>query len=182
MKRYMRLVIAIIGVQILLAAIYWFVEQNRAADAFADLDKGVPQRMDAVLPGLVVQRLDGNRVVLQTPKRPTLVHFWATWCPPCLMELPSLLALPDQYPIDVVAISLNTSWGDVKKVVDDRLLFRVVLGDASEVERSLGVVELPVTFFVAPGGRIQWRIDGARDWTDRSLEVFGWKRQVITHE
>ncbi|WP_428261514.1 TlpA family protein disulfide reductase [Haliangium sp.] len=121
------------------------------------------------MPALTVRRRDGGAVALAPFARPTLVHVWATWCPPCRAELPGLLALPSEHAVDVVAIALDDRWGDVDRFLDDLDASSVVLGSSEEVERVLGVRSLPVTFFVQADGRISLRFDGARDWTDEAF-------------
>ncbi len=109
---------------------------------------------------------------LGTIKRPTLVHFWATWCPPCRVELPGLLALPDGHPVDVVAIALDRDWTDVERFLG-RPSSRMTLGDAAEIERQFGVHSLPVTYLVGSDGHLRFRFDGARDWRN-SRFVLDW--------
>src|SRR5690606_32761620 len=148
--------------------VYWLVEQRRSPEQSeaAELGKGPPERVDMAMPDLAVRRPDGSRGHFRAPERPTLVHFWATWCPPCRAELPGLLALPGEHPVEVVAIALDDDWADVERMLDRRSLSRVVLADSGEVDRALGIRTLPVTLLVLPSGRVRLRFDGARDWTD----------------
>jgi thiol-disulfide isomerase/thioredoxin len=108
----------------------------------------------------------GDRLDLRGLARPTLLHFWATWCAPCRVELPGLLALPETHPVQVVAVALDRDWADVEQFLGGREFSNVYLADAAEVETALGVQTLPVTYLVQPGGQLRLRFDGARDWTD----------------
>ncbi len=120
------------------------------------------------MPALSLTARDGTSAGLPTTQRRTLVHFWATWCPPCRFELPGLLALSDDGRVDVVAIALDDDWADVDRFLDRRAGANVFLGNASEARSALGVHTLPVTF-VVESGQIRLRFDGARDWSDSTF-------------
>ncbi|MCP4499033.1 MAG: TlpA family protein disulfide reductase [Deltaproteobacteria bacterium] len=127
------------------------------------------------MPPLSLRAHDGTRHELRDVDRATLVHFWATWCPPCRVELPGLLALRDEHSIDVVAIALDRDWADVEQFLSRRAPSRIFLGDAARIEAQFGVRSLPVTFFIEPGGHLRFRFDGARDWGNSSF-VTDWIR------
>jgi cytochrome c biogenesis protein CcmG, thiol:disulfide interchange protein DsbE len=105
---------------------------------------------------------------LASTGRTTLVHVWATWCPPCRQELPGLLAVPSEYDVDVIAIALDKNWADVDRHLDGLDASGVFLGDSESVKRSLVVSTLPVTFILRQD-QVALRFDGARDWTDRAF-------------
>jgi thiol-disulfide isomerase/thioredoxin len=55
----------------------------------------------------------------------TLVHFWASWCPPCISEMPQVLDLAKQFegrPFEVVLVSLDEGWKDTLKVLSSGTL------------------------------------------------------------
>lgn len=156
----------LIGLQLTLIVAYWLVERNRNIGT-AGLSTRPPRIVDMAVPHLTLRRPDGTIEPMRSPKRPTLVHVWATWCRPCREELPALLSLPSERSVDVVAIALDEDWGDVERFLGGRDARYVVLGNSSEVERILGLTHLPVTFLLRPGGsRAIARFDGARDWSD----------------
>ena len=171
MKRGLRLAAIVVATQAVAIGVYQLVEHQRIAGRFASahLRKDPPEPLDLAMPGLLLRERDGDRVIFRAPARKTLVHFWATWCPPCRAELPGLLALPDEHPIDVLAVALDDDWASVERFLDGRSMSDVRLGDAGEVQRVLGVRTLPVTFFVEPSGRISLWFEGARDWTDAAF-------------
>lgn len=88
-----------------------------------------------------------------------LVNYWATWCPPCLEEIPDLVMLYDQYRNkNLVVIGVAVQYKTKKEVidfVDDMLMsYPIVLGDVS-VTNQLGKDEvLPTTFIFDPRGRL----------------------------
>lgn len=171
----------VLGIAILQAALlgtYWLVEHQRTEKTDESLGIEPPQRVDMPMPSLTVIRRDGSRGDLQTGGRRTLVHLWATWCPPCRAELPGLLDLPARHDVAVVAVALDPSWDDVARFLGDMGSSRVVLATGEDVERAFGVRTLPVTFLVEPNGRIVRRFDGARDWADESFVQANLKRDV----
>ena len=169
MKRSTRWVLAAVALQAALFGLYWLVEQQRNSEADPSLETDPPQRVDMALPPLTIHQRDGSTVDLRLSSRPTLVHVWATWCPPCRAELPGLLELPTDHAVDVAAIALDEGWPDVDRFLGGIDSSNVLLGDSDEMERALGVRQLPVTFLLQANGRIVLRFDGARDWTDEAF-------------
>src|SRR5512135_1632739 len=79
-----------------------------------------------------------------------LVNFWATWCPPCLEEIPDLIALHDDKKNNLVVIGIAMDYRNAKQVTDfaDGLLvdYPIVLGNA-QVANQIGPVQgLPTTY------------------------------------
>lgn len=88
-----------------------------------------------------------------------LVNYWATWCPPCLEEVPDLVALYDSRKNkDVVVIGVVFDYQSVKEVeeyVDDMLMsYPIVLGDDAVVQQIGSADALPTTFIYDPHGRL----------------------------
>lgn len=172
----------IAAVQVALVGIYWLIEGRRSPDrrAEAKLSTAPPQRVDGLMPPLSLRAHDGTRHDLRDVDRATLVHFWATWCPPCRTELPGLLSLPQEAPVDVMAIALDEDWSDVERFLDGPPPATVFLADSSEAEAAFGVRTLPVTYLIEPGRLLRLRFDGARDWGDSGfLKVWG---KDVAHE
>lgn len=175
MSGAIRVGLLVVAAQAALVAIYLAVEARRA-DAPGPpsaLGTAPPTAVDHPMPCLDAVLRDGTPVRLPRPGRATLLHVWATWCPPCRAELPALLALPGSPAldpgIDVVALALDPDWASVDAFLDGRDPARVARADRASVSRALDVHDLPVTFLVAPDGRLVRRFDGARDWADRAF-------------
>lgn len=105
---------------------------------------------------------------MELGSKPTLVHFWATWCLPCRDELPGILAL-DGHQVNVVAVALDPDWESMERFFNGEVPPQVALGDADQVRSAFGVTTLPVTFLSSDGETLQLRFDGARDWTSESF-------------
>lgn len=88
-----------------------------------------------------------------------LVNYWATWCPPCLEEVPDLVNLYDKRKHkDLMVLGVVFDYKDTKEValyVDDMLMsYPIVLGD-SRVTAQIGSAEvLPTTFIYNPQGQL----------------------------
>jgi thiol-disulfide isomerase/thioredoxin len=110
----------------------------------------------------------------------TLVHFWASWCPPCLQEIPDLIEFaakwtekyPDK-PIQVFAISLDEKWEDAEKVVTTDKLpkdMTSLLDLTAKVPDTYGTYQYPETYLIDKNGRIVTKWIGAQPWTSLGME------------
>jgi thiol-disulfide isomerase/thioredoxin len=112
----------------------------------------------AVATNFMLKDMSGNKHQLSSYKgKWVLVNYWATWCPPCLEEVPDLVNLYDQRKQkDLMVIGVVFDYKDVKEVneyVDDMLMsYPIVLGDDS-VTAQIGSAEvMPTTFIYNPQG------------------------------
>ena len=106
----------------------------------------------------MLKDISGNKHQLSSYKgKWVLVNYWATWCPPCLEEVPDLVNLYDhRKQKDLVVIGVVFDYKDVKEVneyVDDMLMsYPIVLGDDS-VTAQIGSAEvMPTTYIYNPQG------------------------------
>lgn len=87
-----------------------------------------------------------------------LVNYWATWCPPCLEEIPDLIALHGDKKNNLVVIGIALDYRDPKQVTDfaEGLLvdYPIVLGNA-KITGQIGPVQgLPTTYLFNPEGKM----------------------------
>ncbi|OGT82121.1 MAG: hypothetical protein A3H91_17315 [Gammaproteobacteria bacterium RIFCSPLOWO2_02_FULL_61_13] len=104
--------------------------------------------------------------------RVVLVNFWATWCEPCLEEMPSLEALQDRLkgrPFTLLTVNMQESEGKVRQFLQSTLLqddSLVVLFDGfGTAAKDWKARMLPVSFLVGPDGRIRHTLLGAANWS-----------------
>ena len=87
-----------------------------------------------------------------------LVNFWATWCPPCLEEIPDLIALHDAHKktdLVVIGVALDSTMDSVVEfVAKKKISYPIVFGDY-EMASQIGEVEaLPTSFLFDPAGKL----------------------------
>lgn len=126
------------------------------------------------MPTLELERRDGSIDRLTGAlDRPTLVHFWATWCPPCREELPALLALARRLDrsgeMRIVAIATDPSWSVVDSFLARDTAPHVRRDPGQRAARAFGVTTLPDTYVIDAEGQVRLRLAGARDWGDEVL-------------
>ena len=95
-----------------------------------------------------------------------LLNFWATWCAPCVREIPDLVALrkelgPDQ--VEILGISLDTEEDDVREFVRQRGVTYPAAVDTAGVSAMYGgISSIPTTFVIDADGGIAEKIVGSR--------------------
>jgi peroxiredoxin len=102
-----------------------------------------------------------------------LVNFWATWCPPCRAEIPSMQRawriLKEK---NVVMLAVHVGGTEDKVwtfLTDFGIEFPVLLDADATVSRAWLVRGLPVTYIIDPEGRMAMRAIGGREWDDTDL-------------
>lgn len=98
------------------------------------------------------------------------LNFWATWCPPCRMELPAMEKLYEKLknqPFIIIAVNIdNGDPGAVKNFVQSMNLTFPVLLDDGNVSKMYNVNAIPTTFIIRKNGTIDAIVNGARPWDD----------------
>jgi thiol-disulfide isomerase/thioredoxin len=90
-----------------------------------------------------------------------LVNFWATWCPPCLAEIPDLIALQNKYRDRLVVVGVSEdeiSHDLIKRFAEERKInYPIVMTNPDLQARFTGVIALPTTFVLDPDGKIAYK-------------------------
>lgn len=139
---------------------------------------GRPLEIGDSVPEFTVFRLSGEAVSLKDfASRNIFVHFWATWCPPCLVELPALARLSrrlNQYGIVLLAVCVDkTEAGKVKEFLESGGYdLPVYLDPGGRVAASFGTFKFPETYVVGRDGKIVRKVLGPANWDDPSWERF----------
>ncbi len=100
--------------------------------------------------------------------RITVINFWASWCPPCVEEIPSLNRLRDKMrnaPFELISVNYAESPDTILeflKKVD--VNFPVLLDETGQVSARWKVVAFPSTFIIGPDGRIHYGVNAAIHW------------------
>ncbi len=126
------------------------------------------KRADA--PDVLLKALDGqNHALARHAGKLVLVNFWATWCQPCIREMPSMERLYAKYKpqgLEIVAVSLDQgNEDDVREFVAKlKLTFPIVLDPEHKAKALYKVRGLPTTYLVDRKGRVAGYGAGAREW------------------
>ena len=99
-----------------------------------------------------------------------VLNFWTITCGPCVEEMPSLeqlaLLAEERDDLEVVAITTDKSWSDVKALFKPESKLKVLFDPTKSVVRDkFGTRLFPETWVVDGDGVIRVRVDGARDWS-----------------
>jgi peroxiredoxin len=135
------------------------------------VEPGSRSERDVVAPEFVLPALDGPPVRLSDHRgKVVLLNFWATWCPPCRAEMPSMEKLYQGYRdrgLTILAISSEVSGRTVVEpfVRERGLTFPILLNPEGDVFAQYGVRGLPTSFVLDRQGRIVSAEIGARDWS-----------------
>ena len=127
-----------------------------------------------VAPAFDVEGRDGTSISLSAFRgRVALVHFWATWCPPCREEIPDLQRLTQRlrgHDVDIVAISSDESWPDIDAFFGGQPpLMHLGLDVTKSVAGRYGTSKFPETYVVDRGGNLRLRFINAQPWTDQRI-------------
>ena len=111
-----------------------------------------------------VQKLDGSSILSADLSKPSVLVFWATWCPPCKVELARLQRLVAGGSIpasSVIAVSIGEDRAVVEQTVKERgYTFDVALDPSGEVSNKYVVAGTPTVLLRNADGTIAWRSSG----------------------
>ncbi len=151
-----------------------------AAVVFVALWRGAPLpeplRAGARAPAFTLPELGRAtpRALADDHGKIVLVNFWATWCKPCLDEMPAMQRLYDALPrgdFELLAISVDEGSTEVEEFRDRlELGFPILLDPAREVAGAFQTFRFPESFLIGRDGRIAARYIGPKDW-DSDLYV-----------
>jgi thiol-disulfide isomerase/thioredoxin len=126
---------------------------------------------------LELQDLSKNRLTLsEYSGRPVIVHFFATWCAPCLRELPALAEFAKRHdPQDLTVLTVDVGEPDirVKRFFETMLIpFPVLLDRDRSTARAWGVYSLPMTVMLDEELTPRFSVEGEFDWSqDAAVEL-----------
>ncbi|HMN22680.1 MAG TPA: TlpA disulfide reductase family protein [Ottowia sp.] len=127
-----------------------------------------PWPADRPLPPLVATDLAGRQWDLAALRgQPVLINFWATWCPPCKEEMPTLQTLHELESGRLTVLAVNVREGPrrVRRYLQSAGLTLPVLPDPEgEITRAWDMTVFPTTVLIDASGRPRQLVRGAVDW------------------
>jgi peroxiredoxin len=136
-----------------------------------------PVKMGQNAPGFTLPQLpSGNLSLSQFRGKVVLLNFWATWCPPCVMEAPSLEQFARDMKSDGVTV-IGVSVDKDGKALDHfiklyHLSYPIVRDPSFDLAHRYGTYKLPETYIIGRDGHVAEKIIGATNWTDPRMVTF----------
>lgn len=123
---------------------------------------------DGETPPLVLKSLKGEEIDLEHYKGTlTMVQFWATYCTPCRVEMPSMNRLQAMLGEDfkILAVNMGEGQDEVQQFADEvKTEFTILMDEDGSALAEWKVFAAPATFIVDPAGKIRYTLFGATEW------------------
>ncbi len=133
---------------------------------------GRPPRIGETAPDFTIA--DGSHTVTLSRLRgkPVLLNFWASWCAPCVEEMPSLVQLQKQLgdKATVLAVSVDSDDNAYKQFVRDHNIDLLTVRDPKQISNTLyATFKFPETYVIDRSGKILRKFIGPVDWTNPEI-------------
>lgn len=146
---------------------------------FVDLSKAedeVGTEIGNIAPDFEIQTLDGETVKLKDLRgQRVMLNFWATWCPPCRVEMPDMQKLHENEDIIVLAVNLTDSEMSQKDIMtfvnEFGLAFPIGLDKSGEISKLYKINPIPTTFMIDTDGTIRFKLFGAMSYKMMTEEL-----------
>jgi len=153
------LILGIVAAVAFVGAVVWYSGWRTGAPPREE-SASAPS-VNRTAPPFSLADVNGNRVdSSQFSGKPTVINFFATWCPPCREEIPGFVAVYDKYRdrgLELVGISLDTDTrGNLPGfIMNNRIGYRILLGNIATVQAFGWGSAIPATFFIGKNGEIR---------------------------
>ncbi len=128
-----------------------------------------PARIGSNAPDFTLQDSDHKVTLSQFRGQVVMLNFWATWCPPCVEEMPSLVRMTTRFKdkgVVVLAVSIDADDAAYHKFLKDYRVNMVTVRDEAQKASSLyGTFGWPETYVIDRNGVIRRKFIGPVDWT-----------------
>ena len=132
-----------------------------------------PGRIGSTAPDFTVQDSDHKITLSQFRGQVVVLNFWATWCPPCIEETPSLVRMTARMKdkgVVVLAVSIDADDAAYHKFLKDYSVNMVTVRDESRKASDLyGTFGWPETFIIDRSGVIRRKFIGAVEWNSPEI-------------
>ena len=135
------------------------------------LSGGLKAVQGRATPGLAFSLASGQTLEMGALKgKVVLVNFWATWCPPCRREMPSMDRLDKMEtgrPFTIVAVNVKEEDDLVERFLDEMPLgFPIALDPDGKLAAAWKAFVYPTSYLVDKAGRIRYSLNGTLEWDE----------------
>jgi cytochrome c biogenesis protein CcmG, thiol:disulfide interchange protein DsbE len=134
-----------------------------------------PPRIDTPAPDFTVKDSDHAVTLSHYKGKPVLLNFWATWCPPCVEEMPSLVQLQQKMEgkITVIAVSVDVDDSAYHHFIKANNVNLLTVRDGEQKSSALyGTFKYPETYAIDSKGIIRRKFIGAVNWNDPDIQAY----------
>jgi cytochrome c biogenesis protein CcmG, thiol:disulfide interchange protein DsbE len=140
-----------------------------------------PSSIGTPAPDFTIQDSDRSVTLSQLRGKIVVLNFWATWCPPCLEEMPSLVEMQKQMQgkgVTVLAVSVDDDADDYHKFLKDHDIDLLTVRDpghkndqgvTAPVASRYGTFKFPETYIIDRSGTIRRKFIGPVDWSQAEI-------------
>ena len=130
-------------------------------------------------PSLSMQDANGNVKTLADYRgQVVLLNFWATWCPPCLQEMPDLEKLAQSMEgrdFKLIALSADDGWEPIHKIIGSQKLNMKIYRDPAQSKKQhmlYGTEKFPETYVIDKKGQVRLRFINVQPWNDDAIRGY----------
>ncbi len=134
-----------------------------------------PPRINKPAPDFTVKDADRTLSLSQYKGKPVLLNFWATWCAPCVEEMPSLVQLQQkmQGRVTVIAVSVDVDNDAYHHFLKANGINLLTVRDGDQKSSALyGTFKYPETYAIDSKGVIRRKFIGAVNWNDPEIQSY----------
>jgi cytochrome c biogenesis protein CcmG/thiol:disulfide interchange protein DsbE len=135
-----------------------------------------PSRIGSAAPDFTVRDSERAVTLSQFKGQVVVLNFWATWCPPCIEEMPSLVQMQERMKskgVTVLAVSVDVDEGSYRRFLRDHNVNLLSVRDADQKSNELyGTFKFPETYVIDRNGVVRRKFIGAVDWMDPEVIDF----------
>src|SRR5271169_241537 len=132
-----------------------------------------PPRIGTAAPDFTVRDSDRTVTLSQLKGQVVVLNFWATWCPPCIEEMPSLVQMQQRMKakgVTVLAVSVDVDENSYRRFLKDHNVNLLSVRDADQKSNGLyGTFKFPETYVIDRNGIMRRKFIGAVDWTEPDI-------------
>ena len=139
-------------------------------------EAAVSNDLGTVVEPFALQRLDGTPLdPALLDGRPIFLHVWASWCPPCIAELPDIQQLIQSVPPEEVAfllVSVDKDANKVRQFLAEHQYSLPVYRLTEEFPPGIQYNVIPTTYVIAPSGKILYKHEGLAQYNHEEFKEF----------